>query len=497
MELPHRKRALSVCAGVVLLALIASPGFASAAASSPAVQPATGVPSAASAPSSTTFDLAEVGYQASEAFVSGTAQSYHPMLASPFTADGVWSVEPDATAAAYKTRVQVYRPSDPSRFNGTVFVEWLNVTNQADSAPDWLAAHTEMIREGAAYVGVTAQQVGVNAAVALEPSRYGPSGAGLVHPGDSYSYDIFSQAGQAVRDSALALLGGLVPQDVIAMGESQSASRMVTYIDAVHPLVHVYDGFMVHSRGTTGSPLRNNPPGTITVPGPTLIRSDLDVPVFVVQTETDTRATRQPDTPVFRQWEIAGTAHADLYTLGIGQVDTGKGNAAAVALLDGMLSPVSDPLPGILPPCSLGVNAGPHHWVFSAAVHWLELWVSEGTPPPSGGPGLTTTGGPTGPLVLDAQGNVRGGVRSPHVDVPVATIRGTGNSAPGPVNFCGLFGTTTAFSSTQMRSLYRNHGAYVSAWNASVRDGVAAGFILPDDAAALRTASAQSDVGKR
>ena len=28
---------------------------------------------------------------------------------------------------------------------------------------------------------------------------------------------------------------------------------MVTYIDAIHPLAHVYDGYLVHSRGSGGA----------------------------------------------------------------------------------------------------------------------------------------------------------------------------------------------------------------------------------------------------
>ena len=51
-----------------------------------------------------------------------------------------------------------------------------------------------------------------------------------------------------IRDDAGTMLGGLQPKHVIAIGESQSAGRLVTYIDAVHPLVDVYDGFLVHSR---------------------------------------------------------------------------------------------------------------------------------------------------------------------------------------------------------------------------------------------------------
>ncbi len=193
-------------------------------------------------------------------------------------------------------RVVVYRPIDPKKFNGTVLVEWLNVSGQVDADPDWTQTHNELIRDGFAWVGVSAQAVGLNqlkcSATAPpsppcpapgDPGRYGT----LSHPGDSYSYDIFSQAGQAIRDNSAKILGGLTPKTLLAAGESQSAARMVTYIDAVQPLAHVYDGFLVHSRGAAGAALSQSPLTSVPAPNPTLIRTDLDVPVFVFQTEFD------------------------------------------------------------------------------------------------------------------------------------------------------------------------------------------------------------------
>lgn len=478
---------------LVLLSSAPAVRIAEAAAASPTVTAAVGLPTTG-APSATLIDLSTVGYQASEFFLTGNASSYHNAVGPPFTANGQWTIEADATQQPYKTRIQVYRPINPASFNGTVYVEWLNVTNQSDSAADWILSHVEMIRQGAVYVGVTVQLIGVNAARNLEPARYGSAGANLAHPGDSFSYDIFSQAGQAVRDNQGTILGGLALAQLIALGESQSATRLVTYIDALGFLHQEYDGYLVHSRGTNGAALRGNPPGTINAPGPTLIRTDLGVPVFVLQTETDSRATRQPDTSIFVQWEVAGSAHADMYTLGIGQFDTGLDNTAAVRLFQAMLHPTNDPLPGILPPCGLPVNSGPHHWSYQAAIFALENWVADGTPPPSGGPGLTTTGAPTAPLVLDANGNATGGVRSPHVDAPVATIRGTGQ--PPSNLFCSLFGTDTPFTSEKLATLYPSHGAFVSAWNQSVDDGVAGGFLVAEDAPVLKFSAEASDVGK-
>lgn len=86
----------------------------------------------------TGFDPALVGYERSEFFVSGTARSFTAV--GELASDGRWVAEP-AEEAAYKTRVVVMRPSDSADFNGTVIVEWFNVTGGLDAAPVWTNSH--------------------------------------------------------------------------------------------------------------------------------------------------------------------------------------------------------------------------------------------------------------------------------------------------------------------------------------------------------------------
>ena len=50
---------------------------------------------------------------------------------------------------------------------------------------------------------------------------------------------IFTQAAQALRQPESRILGGLPIQQVIGTGVSQSAMRLVPYINAFHPLAHV------------------------------------------------------------------------------------------------------------------------------------------------------------------------------------------------------------------------------------------------------------------
>jgi hypothetical protein len=387
----------------------------------------------------------------------------------------------------------VYRPSDPSKFNGTVIVEWLNVTGGLDDAPDWVLTHNELIRDGFAWVGVSAQAVGVNALVSSDPSRYGS----LVHPGDSFSYDMFSQAGQAVWDNSAQLLGGLTPQHLIAAGESQSAGRLTTYIDGVAPVANVYSGYLVHSRIGTPAPLSQPPEPTVTVPISVQFRTDLSTPVFEFETETDVAGTtlydRQPNTNQFRLWEVAGGSHFDYYGLFIGPGDTGNGQGAVLNLAAQQNPPSTIPLLGT---CTDPINTSGTHWVLNAAVWWLNQWVVNGSAPPI--PPLlqvSTTPGEPVVYVTDNNGNVLGGVRSPQVDAPVATLSGVGNSG-GLGGFCAIFGRTIPFSSSQLAGFYKNHGQFVSKWVHATQNDVKGGYLLPADAPELEASASNSQIGK-
>lgn len=440
---------------------------------------------------STNFNLAEVGYRQTELFMSGTARAFTNI--APLDEDGFWDAALSGSTVDYKVRIVVYRPIDAQAFNGTVIIEWLNVSGGLDAAPDWTSTHTELIREGYAWIGVSAQRVGIEGGggafnlslKSVDPARYGS----LNHPGDTFSYDIFSQAAQAtIAPAGIDPLDGLRPQRVIAAGESQSAFRMVTYINAVHPLVRLYDGFLVHSRGGNGAPLSQSPEPDIAAPAVARIRTDLSEPVLTFQTETDLITlgylpARQPDSRNFRLWEVAGTAHADTYTLVVGFGDKGDTTAGAELLV------VANPIPGFIE-CDTPINSGYQHFVLKAAVHALDRWVrGEGAPPAA--PLLELAGDPPA-YVLDELGNVRGGIRTPSVDVPLATLSGLGQTGG---NFCRIFGTTVPFDDAMLADLYPTHAGYVAAVNDATDSAVDAGFIRPADAEMIKQAAEESDIG--
>lgn len=408
------------------------------------------------------------GYTETEFSFTGEAAGYEAV--GLLGSDGVWRAEESGSVAPFASRMIVRAPS-PEEFSGVVLVEWNNVTAGTDTTPDWGFLHEMIGREGHAYVAVSAQFVGVmgddgsflgdgvadvSGLPARDPVRYGD----LVHPGDEFAFDIFSQAGAAIRHADM--LDGLEPVNMIALGESQSAFFMAGYVNAIHPLVELYDGFLVHSRGGTAV----RPDGQRGDGGPDFvnIRTDLDEPVLQYVTETDLFGlgflpARQPDSDSVRTWEVAGTAHADAYSLFASGLERDAGAGTILG-------------------CETPINDGPQHETLSAAVFHLIGWVVDGVLPPVS-PLLDVDGDA---LVRDELGIATGGVRTPVVDAPLRLLSGE----PGPDGgACFLFGQSVPFDDGVIASLYGSLDDWVGAAQTAADFAVESGWLLAEDAATM------------
>jgi len=414
--------------------------------------------------------LEAAGYVEEEFFVSGTATSYEPE--GDLDDDGRWALA-EADRAPFTTRILVKRPADPADASGVAVVEWNNVSIGSDGTPDWTFTRDEILRSGHVHVAVSAQEAGVdldrggitgapgNPLTKADPERYGD----LVHPGDPFSYDIYGQVGALVRSRPTGPdpLGGIEVDAVVAVGESQSAFRLTSYVNGVHPLEPVYDGFLVHSRGGGAAPFGEDASLAGALQGAIRIRDDLDEPVLVFTTETDLTLlgygrARQPDSEAVRSWDVAGTAHADAFLLG------GDATAAGDAL-----------------GCGAPVNDGPQHLALKAALSHLVTWVRDGTPPPAGTP-IELDG--SGAIVRDEDGNAEGGVRLPALDVPAATLSG---EPVGDAVLCRLFGSTVPFPPEDLVGRYGDRDAYLDRVDQAVERAVRAGWLLEADADRART----------
>ncbi|MGI9579484.1 MAG: alpha/beta hydrolase domain-containing protein, partial [Microthrixaceae bacterium] len=439
------------------------------------------------------------GWSTEEFFVGGTATSFEDGGDQP--SDGMWSATP-ADEAEYLTRTIVHRPPAED-FSGNVLVEWLNVS-AVEASPDWAYLNEEVIREGHAYVQVSAQEQGViggetileaeidedvaaeagadasalpgdGGLVGSDPERYGE----LVHPGDEFALDIFSQVGKAVAEDP-AILGGLEVENVIGLGESQSAFFLTTYANAIQPMDPTYDGLIIHSRGGAAAPLQglgdvDREAESAIESDAVLIRTDLDIPVLVFQAETDMTVlgyagARQDDTDLIRIWEAAGTAHAD------------------AQLIRAITGGPRDPSAGSLLGCEDPINTGPHKEVLSAGLHGFVEWVAGGEAPPKS-PRFEIEDGTDGEpqLVRDENSIVIGGIRTPLVDVPVNAPIGDPPEGldGGEVSLCALFGQTLPFDTETIVAMYGTPEVYLEQFAASAEKAVQAGFLLQPDADAL------------
>jgi hypothetical protein len=466
------KRALARLSGLMTIVLLSLPIAAGAAVPNPTI---TG-PIVATVPLgepsrdypffATDINLAQYGYVEQEYFLQGTANQY----TTPAGATGAVI----STGNPYKTRLVVRRPISPSAFNGVVILEWYNVTSGYDAELDWFQTHNYLLANGYAWIGVSAQMVGVNYLKPWSPAgRYSTLDVtvGGTITDDSLSYDIFSQAGQAILNpSGVNLLPGLTVQTVIPSGDSQSASRLSTYINSVHPLNPIFGGFFLHSS------LGN------------AIRTDLgNVKVFKFLTETDIlelgeAAVRRPDTPTFVTWETAGTSHADYW---------GLLSSNGVRARDATALAVNPACPFQLTRSRILAYRGQ-----DAAYDRMVQWMENGTQPPSATPLELSAITPSVVPVRDVFGNILGGVRLPDFAVPTATDTGFNANTPAlPGVRCFLYGQYIPFDTQTLRALYPTHGTYLHDTVTASNVDLSAGYLLDEDAGGANAAAAESSVG--
>ena len=401
-------------------------------------------------------DPAAFGYTVQEYQLSGVAACYQIVTHHPA---GEIEVEELGTAP-YRTRLLVIRPADPTRFNHTVLLNWQNVSAGVESG----APSAGEVYEGYAWVGVSAQEVGlygfpagtrgefgrdVRPLIDHDPERYGE----LHHPGDQGSFDIFTAAAMAVgprRTGSIDALDGLEVRRVVATGGSQSAMRLATYLNAVHRLDPVIDGFVLSLWEGRGPRLEEGP---IAFGARAMIRDDLDVPILVVNSEFETLAVHlagSVDSEKIRYWEVAGTPH------GVTRMpDLPHGRGWRPNTL--RFKPVAE-----------------------SAIRHVRRWVAEGRPAPSF-PRIEVDPGRPPHIRRDGHGNAVGGIRLPELEAPVAEYRGTAVGTGLPP----LFGAARPFTDDELRMLYPSRRLLEARWQSAVVDLVASGAIRPADAAAM------------
>jgi hypothetical protein len=445
-------------------------------------------------------DLGAHGYTLEERFVSGKANVYD------WGTDGMSpSPRVRTSGAPYTTRIVVRRPVKKRRFSGNVWVELNNPSRAYDAEIEWPAVQEKFMRDGDIHIGLTVKPISIAALKRFDAKRYGrlsmsnplPAAAqacgGL--PGDpgydenvsklyenGLEWDIISQVGALLRQRGRANpLRGYRVKHVFATGESQTGFVLDTYVDDFASAAKlasgrpVYDGYVSVSGAGNPYPINQclaatgvgDPRSSLPARHEPFMRVDSQTDVFVlrgVDWHADADAARAP----YRHYEIAGAAHGwgDLANFDVPQADIVAAGTTPL-LYEGCGGPTSR------------WNSLPRQFVEPSMFANLERWAIHGTRPPAGRQ-LQLTADRTA-FVKDRFGNALGGVRSPYVDVPIATYL---ESTTGPV-FCKYLGEQVDFGSALLQRLYVTRQAYVAQVAASTRRMARAGFVEPADARAI------------
>jgi len=371
-------------------------------------------------------DLSDFGYETNEYFVSGTA-----------------------AGKPYATRILVRHPKDLKKFSGVVVSESIHASGIA-----WMFFDTRvyMMNSGHAHVEIDAQKAPLeNSVIKSNPERY----KSLAIPDPAQINEIIAQVGTLIK-SRTGPFAALPVRKSILMGTSNTSAVLRAYLPT-HMSTRmpdgspIFDGFYATSTG-----------------GANQIQK-VDVPLVHLATLTEVNADaangnryRRPDGDEpgnqYRLYEVAGMPHNE-----------------------------SRDNPTYMPnPCEKPISQLPVGALMSMGLHHLVEWVNKGTVPPHGEKvivdGDTSNDGSL--FALDANGNVKGGVRNVYVDVPVAKYGVPNVAQPKPGSradfYCNIAGWQEPYPADKLKSLYKDPKTYQKKVDERVKQLVREGWYLPE-----------------
>ena len=409
------------------------------------------------------INLASYGYVEKEFFISGLANVYqwYDSGTSPATIR-----TPDVP---YTTRFLLRRPADPVKFSGNVIVEIFNYARNFDNPwGGWGESYEYFLTHGDAWVGITIRPAAVVGLQNFNPGRYDPLSFPNPLPPEerppdlstrpgrpSYPtmetgliWDIISHVGAVMKSiSPSSPMAGYRVEYVYAAGAT--GGDLSAYVSAIHPLAMldngrpIYDGYLIKCTGGPGSINQSEPRMPADDPRCQLY---VDVPVIRVMTQGDILGRgfhqscswvfRQPDSDKpgkqFRLYEVAGSSIGIQYSLLSNPCE--EDVAAAKGIWTG--------------PFAITEHEFPLQYIMNGAFVNLDRWVREGVPPPRAERLATTGEYPDVAFELDEFSNIKRGVRTPYVDVPLATYTWNGKIIP--------------FDGALLKKLYPNKQRYVN-----------------------------------
>ena len=395
-------------------------------------------------------------YVETEYLLSGSAQTYAGPVTGP--------VRIASDASHYVTRILVRHPTSPADFSGRVVVEPFNTSFGVDRDALWARVGSLLQAEGDAWVGVTTRAMGAAELRTLDSVRY----AEVDFPINDLGWDTLRDLGSLIKaGGAGSPLERLNVRWIYLGGYSQSAVDVATFAIAFNASARlpdgseIFDGYFPAAHAASCAAIAS---GAAWRPEMEYrpVR-DIGVPVIEVQPHSDVEgfaakigsvtfvnpgsaSIRRPDSDHkrdrYRLYELAGAPHA--------------------VFLDG---------------CGSSASTFPTSAFVRAALRLLYRWAEEAIAPPRASRISVQSYGPISVARVDRYGNPLRGLRSPHLDVPLA--RYEAHSSPGPM--CQLAGRETLLPIAELVARYGDVHRYLSEFTAALDAAIDAQFILPAD----------------
>ncbi len=399
-------------------------------------------------------------YSEREYLMSGVAGTYSGTVTDPKPVS--------AAGTPYTTRILVRLPTDPAKFSGRVFIEPFNTSGGAEEDVVWAQVGPMLEASGDAWVGVTVRASAVTQLQSFDPVRYG----GLTIPVNDVEWDMLRQLGGLLKQGGS---GSVLPRPATYAylgGYSQSSVDVATFASGFSHTTRMSDGSPVYAgylpaahaasytdlqSGTSALPkFEFRPMPTVGVPVIDLeTQSDVegfkaDISPGLTYTNPASSTVRRADsdttTDKYRLYELAGAPHAPY-----------------------------------IPGCDGTGSTFPTAYFLSGAITLLYRWAEHGEAPPTAPRIKLATTGQVATSAVDSAGNAVGGLRSPELDVPLASYEA--HSTPGAI--CELSGRETPLPTAQLTERYGSVDAYMTTFTKSLDATIAKGFLRSADRQAL------------
>ncbi len=447
----------------------------------------------------TNQDLSKSGYVEEEFFVSG--------LANVYDFDSKGDVIVKTANAPYTTRILVRRPASADKFSGTVVVELLNPTGMYDLDAQWIFSRDHIMASNDIWVGITSKPVTVKALKTFDAERYKSLSWANPLPLDKTCpnpisflpdtkpetenglvWDIVSQVGALLKSEESPLKSFSIKM-VLMTGYSQTGSYMVTYINFIRPLDSaklangkpVYDGYLIGD-GDGNATMLNQCSTPFPPKDPRIVIRPCAEPVISIVTQTSvgySASARRPDSDSpadrYRRYEVPGSSH-------MGQKELSFWPSNEDSVKAGGMARGKEHICEELK--TYGFSDFPFDFFMNGGFANLKSWVQSGKAPVKV-PLIKTKSVPDIPFPVaetDKYGNAIGGLRSPYVDVPVATYYASSTPLiPALAIVCWLSGYKVPFEKEMLNKLYPNRTIYINKVKKSVAGLVKNRLITEDD----------------